>query len=308
MYASVHIHQCLAQIWKFCEGRRNSGYWNVITPYADPALLSFIPQYPSNGIVPLPPVSPLPEYWNLTAEIEIYWNIVLSLQLSLNVITVFVPDPAKQFLFEVEQQAEKKFYNLAKLEDLLFVLYILWGNLIKTRRDTDWPPQPLLTAWAPASSPSASWTLYEVLLPRSPGTGTQPDNYIISATLWSGWNLEPSWFLIGHWKTMLDHYWLYLGGPRLKYKLSCRDKFGSDISRHLSKLSTGHNIVSDTQPMHGTDPRQGFRWWKFICHPWNYNASRHRKIQLNQMFMQIGKLSELCWPSLSLLLSLPLSW
>ena len=266
MYASVHIHQCLAQIWKFCEGRRNSGYWNVITPYADPALLSFIPQpwyCPAPSSLPSPRVlKPDSRDWNL-----LKYCIVFT---ALNAITVFVPltDPAKQFLFEVEQQAEKKFYNLAKLEDLLFVLYILWGNLIKTRRDTDWPPQPLLTAWAPASSPSASWTLYEVLLPMSPGTGTQPDNYIISATLWSGWNLEPSWFLIGHWKTMLDHYWLYLGGPRLKYKQSCRDKFGSDISRHLSKLSTGHNIVSDTQPMHGTDPRQGFRWWKFICHPW----------------------------------------
>ena len=132
----------------------------------------FSPSYPSPGIVPLPPVSPLrvlktdSRDWNL-----LKYCIVFT---ALNAITVFVPltDPAKQFLFEVEQQAEKKFYNLAKLEDLLFVLYILWGNLIKTRRDTDWPPQPLLTAWAPASSPSASWTLYEVLLPKSPGTGT----------------------------------------------------------------------------------------------------------------------------------------
>ena len=203
MYASVHIHQCLAQIWKFCEGRRNSGYWNVITPYADLALLSFIPQLwycPAPSSLPSPRVlKPDSRDWNL-----LKYCIVFT---ALNVITVFVPltDPAKQFLFEVEQQAEKKFYNLAKLEDLLFVLYILWGNLIKTRRDTDWPPQPLLTAWAPAPSPSASWTLYEVLLPRSLGTGTQPDNYIISATLWSSWNRADFSLDVGR------QYWTMIG-------------------------------------------------------------------------------------------------
>ena len=123
----IHIHQCLAQIWKFCEGRRNSGYWNVITPstYRPGSSLLHTPALVLSHSLQFPLLT---EYWNLTAEIEIYWNIVLSLQLSLSTWLQYLYLRLilrNSFSLKFWAQAEKKFYNLAKLEDLLFVLYIL---------------------------------------------------------------------------------------------------------------------------------------------------------------------------------------
>ena len=208
MYASVHIHQCLAQIWKFCEGRRNSGYWNVITPST---------YRPGSSLLHTPAVvlsrslqSPLTEYWNLTAEIEIYWNIVLSLQLSLSTWLQYLYlllILQNSFSLKFWALAEKSFIILPSWRTCCLYFIFCWGNQIKTRRDTDWPRPPLLTAWAPASSLSAPWTLYEVLLPspRSRGTGTQPDNYIISATLWYSRN-RAAFLLVGG-----RQFWIQIG-------------------------------------------------------------------------------------------------